>query len=294
MIVARGGSVTWKPVPDPQAARTTTREQVPEATKFKRGEGLWHDSGFVYISTTADNKVHEYNTVLERIEVLYDGEKLAGDPLSDVDQMTASPSGDVFVCEDNGGDDPLDICIITPEGEVSRFLKVTGPQHTGAGGTLSSELTGVAFDPSGKRMYFSSQRGFGPGVTYEVTGPFRTDRVIRTRPGMRVSTPATVSLKTLTTRGVPVDVLVDQPAKLTASVILTKPGVSAGRSRRITAARAKRTAKLRGSHALAPKGGAAAKAVLRGRKAARGRVEVRAVDAAGNATVVRRSLRVVA
>jgi len=131
-------------------------------------------------------------------------------------------------------------------------------------------------------------------VTYEVTGPFRTDRVVPTRPGMRVSTPATVSLKTLTTRGVPVDVLIDQPAKLTASVILTKPGVSGGRSRRITAASAKRTAKLRGSHALAPKGGAAAKAVLRGRKAARGRVDGAHLDAAGNATVVRRSLRVVA
>jgi hypothetical protein len=294
MVVAASGDVTWKPVPDPAAKTTPTRSQVPEATKFKRGEGLWHDSGFVYISTTSDNKVHEYNTVLERITVLYDGEKLAGDPLSDVDQMTASPSGDVFVCEDSGGDDPLDICIITPEGEVTRFLKLTGPGHTGAGGPLSSELTGVAFDPSGKRMYFSSQRGFGPGVTYEVTGPFRTKRLDRGRAGMKVTSPAAVSLKTLTKKGVPVDVLVDQPATLTATVVLTRPGVSGGRSRRITAARAKKTAKLRGGYALAPKGAKAATGVLKGRRAARGRIEVRAVDEAGNVTIVRRALRVTA
>ena len=37
-----------------------------------------------------------------------------------------------------------------------------------------SELAGVAFNPAGTHLYFSSQRG-GPakkGVTYEVTGPF--------------------------------------------------------------------------------------------------------------------------
>jgi hypothetical protein len=32
-------------------------------------------------------------------------------------------------------------------------------------------MTGPAFDPSGTRLYFSSQRN--PGRTYEVTGPFR-------------------------------------------------------------------------------------------------------------------------
>ncbi len=37
-----------------------------------------------------------------------------------------------------------------------------------------SEITGPAFDPSGTRLYFSSQRGGeeGRGLTYEITGPF--------------------------------------------------------------------------------------------------------------------------
>jgi hypothetical protein len=57
---------------------------------------------------------------------------------------------------------------------VSRFLSVTGPQHE------RSELTGVTFDPSGRRVYFASQRAFpksellpGPGAVYEITGPFK-------------------------------------------------------------------------------------------------------------------------
>ncbi|HEX2486234.1 MAG TPA: translocation protein TolB, partial [Myxococcota bacterium] len=42
-------------------------------------------------------------------------------------------------------------------------------------GHSNSEIAGPALDPSGRRLYFSSQRGangIGIGTTYEVTGPF--------------------------------------------------------------------------------------------------------------------------
>ncbi|RYE91634.1 MAG: hypothetical protein EOO75_08445, partial [Myxococcales bacterium] len=41
-----------------------------------------------------------------------------------------------------------------------------------------SEIAGVTFDPSGTRLYFSSQRGLNgtsSGVTFEVTGPFHLE-----------------------------------------------------------------------------------------------------------------------
>ena len=42
---------------------------------------------------------------------------------------------------------------------------------------VDSELTGVTFDPSGSRLYFSSQRAHGlAGEVYEVSGPFRGRR----------------------------------------------------------------------------------------------------------------------
>lgn len=174
----RDGFVDWKRVPDPSAESTPTRGQVRGATEFARGEGLWFDDGFVYLATTSDSKIHRYNTETKRMNVIYDAAKIEDPPLTDVDNITVSRSGDLFVCEDDGGDDPFDIAIITPKPNrrVARFLKVTGPQHGDPGTEASSELAGVVFNPAGTRMYFASQRAFVTGVIYEVRGPFRRDR----------------------------------------------------------------------------------------------------------------------
>lgn len=174
--VARDGSASWSEVPDPGAQRAETRDQVRGSTRFKRAEGIWHDDGTVYVSTTGDSRVHAYDIARERIEVIYDG--LAPGkpaPLLRVDQLTANCAGEVFVCEDIATEE-IDIGLIDRGGRVSKFLSATGPDHVG------SELTGVTFDPSGTRMYFSSQRAFGrdgmpgPGAIYEVSGPFRGSR----------------------------------------------------------------------------------------------------------------------
>jgi secreted PhoX family phosphatase len=173
--VAPGGAVSWSEVPDPAARRVPTRQQVRGSTQFKRAEGIWHDDGTVYISTTGDHRVHAYEIARGRIDVIYDGLASAEAPLLRVDQLTANRAREVFVCEDIATEE-IDIGLIDRAGRVSRFLSATGPQHAG------SELTGVTFDPSGSRMYFSSQRAFGrgsapgPGAIYEVSGPFRGSR----------------------------------------------------------------------------------------------------------------------
>jgi secreted PhoX family phosphatase len=164
--VATNGSVTWHQVPDPSAATTPTRHQVPGSTPFARGEGIWFDSGTVYVATTADNRVHAYNTHARRIDVIYDAAKLTDPPLTGVDNITVARSGDLYVCEDNGTGE-LDIVLITPGRRIARFLTATGSHHT------TSELTGVVFDPRGSRLYFSSQRFDGTGAVFEVSGPFR-------------------------------------------------------------------------------------------------------------------------
>lgn len=170
--VDRDGHTRWTEIPDPSAATTPTRRQVRGSTAFKRGEGLWHDDGTVYVSTTADHRVHAYDVRQQRFEVLYDGLASRSTPLLRVDQLTASRAGEVFVCEDLATDE-IDIGVFDRAGRVSRFLSVTGSYHE------HSELTGVTFDPSGRRMYFSSQRAGGeadmpgPGAIFEVSGPFR-------------------------------------------------------------------------------------------------------------------------
>lgn len=171
--VESGGRMAWVRVPDPSARRERTRRQVPGSTRFKRGEGLWLDGDTLYLTTTADHRVHAYDIARERIRVIYDGLASADAPLLRVDQLTGSRGGEVFVCEDMATDE-IDIGVIARDHSVSRFLSVTGPQHRG------SELTGVTFDPSGRRMFVASQRAFapselepGPGAIYEITGPFR-------------------------------------------------------------------------------------------------------------------------
>ena len=168
--VAPDGAVSWTRLPDPAARRVPTRQQVRGSTEFKRAEGIWHDDGVIYIATTGDHRVHAYDIASGRIEVIYDGLASREAPLLRVDQLTANRAGEVFVCEDIATEE-IDIGVIDRAGRVSRFLSATGPDHAG------SELTGVTFDPSGSRMYFSSQRAFGqggmpgPGAIYEVSGP---------------------------------------------------------------------------------------------------------------------------
>ena len=58
------------------------------------------------------------------------------------------------MCEDISTEE-IDMGVMTRDRRVARFLSVTGRNHAG------SELTGVAFDPSGSRLYFSSQRAHG-------------------------------------------------------------------------------------------------------------------------------------
>jgi secreted PhoX family phosphatase len=173
-VVGSGGAVTWKEVEDPSAIPTPTRQQVPEMTQFKGGEGIWFDKGTIYFTTKGDNKVWAYDTVAARIETIYELAATPDGPLSGVDNVTVSAAGDVYVCEDGGN---LELCLITPERVVAPFLRVTGEQHENVPGPSGpqgpSELAGVIFDPSGTRLYFSSQRGYTSGVIYEVSGPFR-------------------------------------------------------------------------------------------------------------------------
>ena len=169
--VSGDGSVRWRDVPDPSASQGPTRRQVASSTPFNGGEGTWFDAGVVYFTTKGDDRVWAYDTRSERMSLVHDPQTTQGTPLRGVDNlMVSARSGDLFVAEDGGN---LEIVIITPSDEIAPLLRVSGPEHDG------SELAGPALDPAGERLYFSSQRGFDRGVTYEVTGPFRTTRVER-------------------------------------------------------------------------------------------------------------------
>ncbi|CAL9416762.1 hypothetical protein SUDANB58_01762 [Streptomyces sp. enrichment culture] len=163
-----GGPVTWARVPDPTGA-TATRNQVSGAKRFNGGEGCHYANDTCWFTTKGDNRVWQYNAAAQTIELAYDDSLVPSGaaPLSGVDNVTGSASGDLFVAEDGGN---MEICVITPDDVVAPFLRIDGQS--------GSEITGPAFSPDGTRLYFSSQRGTSGrssgGITYEVKGPFRS------------------------------------------------------------------------------------------------------------------------
>lgn len=160
--VAADGAVTWLPVPAPNDVATPTRRQVPESTPFRGGEGIVYRRWHVYFTTKGDNRVWDYNTLDETIRVLYEA---SADPLrilTGVDNLAVTPGGDLMVAEDGGN---MELVLISPRGVATPFLRIVGQD--------GSELAGPAFSPNGKRLYVSSQRGDGLGITYEVTGPYQ-------------------------------------------------------------------------------------------------------------------------
>ncbi len=199
--------VVWHDVPDPSAETVRTADQVDGTTRFDGGEGIWYDEGFVYFTTKNDHRVWVHDIATQTISILYDAADHAETPLgpatpddTSVDNVTVSPSGDLFVAEDGGN---LEIVMITADTrEVAAVMRLEGSQHGG------SEICGPCFSPDGSRLYFSSQRsspspagtddptgeapifGNGLGITYEVTGPWRTQRVGVAATGGQISPPA--------------------------------------------------------------------------------------------------------
>jgi uncharacterized protein len=177
---AEGGTLTefteestvilaWDPVPEPNPAdpvgvtSSATRNQVADAARFDGGEGIWFHEGIVYFTTKGDNRLWALEVATNILTLVYTLDH-AGDIL---DNVTVSSAGDVIVAHDGG---PLQIVVVTAEGEAIPLVQITGQPGT--------EITGPAFDPSHTRLYFSSQRGqetgglFNSGITYCVEGPF--------------------------------------------------------------------------------------------------------------------------
>ncbi len=162
-VVDSAGMVAWLPVPAPNDISTPTRHQVPASTPFNGGEGITHFRRHVYFTTKGDNRVWDYDVRRECLSVLYEAGADPIQQLTGVDNITATRRGDLIVAEDGGN---MELVLISPDRIASPLLRVVGQDQ--------SELTGPAFDPRrGDRLYFSSQRGDGAGITYEVMGPFR-------------------------------------------------------------------------------------------------------------------------
>jgi secreted PhoX family phosphatase len=179
-----GRRVSWAAVPSDRPERSSG------TAAFNRGEGAFHSGGFLYFTTTGDDRVWALRTATDEIEVIYDAAELGADaPLRDPDCITTHhTSGDIFVGEDS---DDLQLVLLANADHqriAAPFLQLIG--HAGgekgspgqdenavpsSSWKPTSEITGLAFSPDGMRLYVTSQRGLDGvrGMTFEITGPFR-------------------------------------------------------------------------------------------------------------------------
>jgi hypothetical protein len=186
MVVDPDGGVSWIPVPDPSGTVAPTRVQAADGFVTPVGGGVWVHDGSLLFTTALDDRVHAVDLANQRHWILWDGSGHR-QPLVGIGDLTVAPaSGDLFVAEDRGD---MELVLVGTEGLVAPFCRMVGDDHR------LSAVTGPCFDPSGTRLYISSLRGRGEalvrdvveaidwgdgvegrhvGVTYEVSGPFRS------------------------------------------------------------------------------------------------------------------------
>ncbi len=161
VAVMDGQRLTWTPVPDPSAATAPLRRQVATAARFNGGEGIVYGAGCVFLTTKGDNRVWSLSLATQQLTVVYDVATSSNPILSGVDNIEVTPTGELLVAED-GGD--MQIVALTRDYKPVALVTIHGQER--------SEITGPAFSPDGRRLYFSSQRGAegtsAHGVTYEL------------------------------------------------------------------------------------------------------------------------------
>ena len=80
-----------------------------------------------------------------------------------VDNIIATPAGDLVICEDGPGDNF--VRIVTPDGVIFPIIRNA---HAG-----KSEFCGACFSPDGRTMFVNVQ---SPGLTFAVTGDWAAVR----------------------------------------------------------------------------------------------------------------------
>jgi secreted PhoX family phosphatase len=145
--------------------------------RFARAEGAWYGRDSIYFACTSGGiarKGQIWRYFPSRFEGTSDEKDAPGrlelfvEPndntiVENADNLTVSPWGDLFVCEDQEGKTtPYNYLLgVTPSGHVYKFGRNVMNQ---------SELAGVCFSPDGSTLFVNIQHD--PGLTLAITGPW--------------------------------------------------------------------------------------------------------------------------
>ena len=143
------------------------------AARFARGEGIWYGQGgeFYFACTSGGSaKIGQIFRYRPSDAEGTDGESVSpgqlelfvepndGELVENADNLTASPWGDLIVCEDRSGH-VVRLVGITPQGECYPFAM----NH------MNTEFAGAVFSPDGSTLFVNIQ---GAGLTVAITGPW--------------------------------------------------------------------------------------------------------------------------
>ena len=129
------------------------------AACFARGEGMWYSDGSIYFACTnggIKKRGQIWKLTSSKIELF--AEPNDPDLVDNCDNLTVSPSGDLFLCEDGKGQQFIDV--ITPDGNIFKLAKNS---------KSTSEFSGPTFSPDGSTLFVNIQHD---GLTLAITGPW--------------------------------------------------------------------------------------------------------------------------
>ena len=166
-------AVEWITLTDVEAKDGELRHQGHQknATYFARLEGLCEHAGRFYFTCTTGGAgengqifkfTPKHTSGKEHDELELKLESTEPDDLYHPDNITATPWGDLFVCEDAGSRSSL--VGMTPDGKLYPVA------HVPYG---NSELAGACFDTTGTLLFVNIQH---PGTTLVITGPWEKFR----------------------------------------------------------------------------------------------------------------------
>jgi len=162
MTSGESKKIDWVDVPDSQAGVDVSKDsQALGAAVFVRGEGCWFDNGLLVFTATEGGPRGQGQ--IFQLEDRDDGATLtllaqsdADTDLLHPDNITISPTGDIYLAEDN-----KENCLIhrlSPDGSLSTIAR----NHE-----QGEEIAGLCFSPDGRVLFGNIQE---PGITFAIHG----------------------------------------------------------------------------------------------------------------------------
>ena len=162
------------------------RGHAKGAAWFARGEGVCLGADEIYFACTSGDPLRKGQIMRYRPSRFEGRPGEATEPgrlqlfveptdprvMDMADNITVSPWGHLFVCEDKVGRGAVNyLRAVTPEGKVYTVGRQAMPGVTGVG--ANSEIAGVCFSPDGTTLFLNI---YWPGLTLAITGPWASLR----------------------------------------------------------------------------------------------------------------------